>query len=661
MLKWPMERASDQPRDLFVGQVLESAYQPGVSYRLEQKLGEGGTALAYLARRASPQGESQVVIKIILPQIVAESDERALTIIKKEAVALGRLNERVPPTPFVVRLMDTGTVPFRSHARTLQLPFIALEYVHGGLEGATLEERVEYSLKATGFAFDPERAARVILSLAKGLDEIHTVGVVHRDLSPGNVLCCGAGESEMFKISDFGIARPMGLSATFGNMLIGTPGYLAPEQIVPQTEGGVGPTTDIFSFAGIVYYVLTGDRLFNARSAMQALLAARAPERRSLLDSPTLPYELREREAACQAIDLAIARATSPDPKLRPHSAQRFAESLLPWVTFQASHSRPSHRWVTSMDPLRSRELVIETNWMVRHPPGDDRIVLHVAWNAAGHALAATTRALEYWDGTRWVDLPQAGLPAPGSLRVVERTSAAAWVIGGEHAQLFEYSRDGVRELFRGPDLDVTFTGLTPDFEDVAVILGSKPGSPPLLYAVVGKHWLRPLPVPDAAMLTGVARIDETRWLVVGRGTDGRPYAAYYRPLDWQLDRLRVPAGRSLLGAASRPERNTAVAVGVGGACLDIDDGAPSQDLHTERPDLSCVAIDPLGRHWAAGPGRVWSRRTSGDWNPVWQHDAWQPPFVSIMAEIGTVIAMTVDGAVLECRSLLLDKTSPAF
>ena len=43
------------------------------------------------------------------------------------------------------------------------------------------------------------------------------------------------------------------------------------------------------------------------------------------------------------------------------------------------------------------------------------------------------------------------------------------------------------------------------------------------------------------------------------------------------------------------------------------------------------------------------------------QHAAWQPPFVSIMAEIGTVIAMTVDGAVLECRSLLLDKTSPAL
>jgi serine/threonine protein kinase len=654
-----MERASDKPRDLFVGQVLQSAYQPGVSYRLEQKLGEGGTAAAYLARCASPAGESQVVIKIILPQVVAESDERALTIIKKEAVALGRLNERVPPTPFVVRLLDTGSVPFRSHGRDLHLPFIALEYVHGGLEGATLEDRVEYSLKATGFAFDPERAARLILSLAKGLDEIHAVGVVHRDLSPGNVLCCGAGESEMFKISDFGIARPAGLSATFGNMLIGTPGYLAPEQIAPQ-EVGVGPATDIFSFAGIVYYVLTGDPLFSARSVTQALLAARAPERRSVLDSPTLAYELREREAACQAIDLAIARATSQDPRLRPKSAQRFAESLLPWVTLRAN-GRPSRRWVSSMDPLRSRELVIETNWMVRHPPGDDRIALRIGWNAAGHALAATTRGLEYWDGTRWSELGQAGLPPPGSLRLVERTSAATWVIGGEHAVLFEYSRDGVRELFRGPDPAVTFTALTPDFDDIAVIVGTKANCPPLLHAMVGKRWLRPLPVSEASMLTSVARIDDAHWLVVGRGTDGNPYAAVYRPLDWQLERLPVPEGRVFLGSASRPERNMAVAVGVGGACLELEEGTVTPRSLVDRPDLSCIAIDPLGQQWAAGPGRVWSRRNSGEWSAVWAHDAWQPPFVSIMAEIGTVIAMTVDGAVLECRSQLLDKTSPAL
>lgn len=654
-----MRPASDPPRDLFVGQVLESAYQPGVSYRLEKKLGEGGTALAYLSRRVSPVGESQAVIKIILPQLVAESDERALTIIKKEAVALGRLNERVPPTPFVVRLLDTGSVAFQSAQRLLQLPFIALEYVHGGLEGATLDERVEYSIKATGFSFDPERAARLIRGLAKGLDEIHAVGVVHRDLSPGNVLCCGSGETELFKISDFGIARPAGLSVTFGNMLVGTPGYLAPEQIVSQDGDTISARTDIFSFAAIAYFVLTGEPLFNARTAVAALMLTRAAERRSLLDAATLPYELREREAACQAIDLAIARATSLDPKQRPPSAQRFADSLLPWI--ESRSTRPSRRWVSSMDPLRSRELVLETNWMVRHPPGDERLVLHVAWNAAGHALATTTQGLAYWDGTRWCDLPTDNLPPPGSLRVVERLTPATWVVGGSNATLFEYSRDGVRELFRGPDRDVTFSALTTGFDDVAVVLGTKPGSPPLLHALVGKHWLRPLPVMDAAMIADLSRIDDERWLVVGRGHDGRPYAAYYRPLDWQLDPLPVPEGRALLACASSPDRQAAVAVGIGGACLEIEGGAANPRTLLDRTDLSCIASDALGRHWAAGPGSVWSRRASGQWQCVWQHAAWQPPFVSIMAEIGTVSAMTVDGAVLECRSTLLDKTYPAI
>ncbi|HEY3254262.1 MAG TPA: serine/threonine-protein kinase, partial [Polyangiaceae bacterium] len=617
-----------------------------------------GTALAYLTRRLSPLGESQAVIKIILPQLVAESDERALTIIKKEAVALGRLNERVPPTPFVVRLLDTGSVAFQSGNRLLQLPFIALEYVHGGLEGATLEERVEYSVKATGFSFDPERAARLIRGLAKGLDEIHAVGVVHRDLSPGNVLCCGSGETELFKISDFGIARPAGLSVTFGNMLVGTPGYLAPEQIVSQGDS-IGAYTDIFSFAAIVYYVLTGDPLFDARTAVSALMLSRAPERRSLLDATTLPYELRDRDAACQAIDLALARATSLDPKLRPQSAQRFADSLLPWI--ESRSSRPSRRWVSSMDPLRSRELVIETNWMVRHPPGDERLVVNVAWNAAGHALATTTRGLAYWDGTRWCDLPSENLPPAGSLRVVEPLTPATWVVGGSNATLFEYSRDGVRELFRGPDREVTFNALTTGFDDIAVVLGNKPGSPPLLYTLIGKRWLRPLPVSEASLIADLTRVDDERWLVVGRGHDGRPYAAYFRPLDWQLDRLPVPEGRALLACASSPERQTAVAVGIGGACLELDGDVSNPRTLAERPDLSCIAIDALGRHWAAGPGRVWSRRTSGEWSCVWQHTAWQPPFVSIMAEIGTVIAMTVDGAVLECRSTLLDKTQPAI
>lgn len=652
-------RQSLDVRDVFLGEVLESALQPGVSYRLEQKLGEGGTAVAYLAKRHGHDGEWPTVIKIIQPHIVKDSSERALTIIKKEAVALGRLNERMPPTPFVVRLLDTGSMQFKPFGKGLELPWIALEYVHGGLEGTTLQDRVRYSVRETGFAFDPSRAARVVHALAKGLDEIHAVGVVHRDAHPGNVLCCGAGETEIFKISDFGIARPIGLNATFGGASVGTPGYMSPEQL--DDRGTLGPWSDLFSLAAIVFYVLTGENLFEGRTAAAAAAATKSPQRRSLLDVPTLAFELREREAACIAIDLALARASSPIPRDRPKTGRAFAESLLPWLSLDPNTARPSRRWMGSMEALRSRELVVETNWTVRHPPGDDRLVTNVAWDSAGNALALTTRGPSFWDGTRWLDLPAYGLPPPDSIRFVERLGAASWLIGTEGAKLLEYSRDGTRELFQGPDASIAFSAGTTDLDDLAVLIGERRGEPPLLFTLVGKRWLRPLPVTAASMLTGVARIDDERFLVVGRGADGEAYAAVYWPLHWSLERLQTPKSRAFLACASRPERKLVVAVGTDGVVVEIEDNAISARSVPSAPDMVAIAVDTLGRQWAAGRGRVYSKRIQGEFTGVWEHQAWQPPFVGIMAEVGSIVAVTVDGAVLECRSIVMDKTTPAF
>lgn len=645
-------------RDVFLGQVLESALQPGVSYRLERRLGEGATAVAYLAKRQGLGGESPTVIKIIQPHVAKDSGERALTIIKKEAVALGRLNERMPPTPFVVRLLDTGSFVFRASSKSLDLPWIALEYVHGGLEGTTLFERVRYSVKETGFAFDPARAARVVQALAKGMDEIHAVGVVHRDAHPGNVLCCGAGETELFKVSDFGIARPTGLSATFG-VAVGTPGYMAPEQY--EEHGNVGPWSDLFSLAAIVFYVLTGERLFNGRTAAATAAAVVAPGRRSLLEVPTLALELREREAACQAIDQAIARATSMSFRERPATGKLLCDSLLPWLSLEPNTARPSQRWMSSIETLRSRDLVAETNWTVRHPPGDDRLVTNVAWDASGNALALTARGPSFWDGMRWQSLPASELPAPDSIRFVERLGAASWLIGTEGAKLFEYSRDGARELFSGPDSSVAFSAGTTELDDLAVLIGERRGQPPSLFTLVGKRWLRPLPVTQASVLTGVARIDDERFLVVGRGADGEAFAAIYWPLHWSLERLQTPKSRAFLACASRPERQLVVAVGTDGVVVEIEHSGVSVRSVPSAPDMVAIAVDTLGQKWAAGRGRVYSKRVSGEFACVWEHQAWQPPFVGIMAELGSIVAVTVDGAVLECRSMVMDKTVPAL
>ena len=633
-----------------VGAIVQSEVLP-VQYRIEKILGVGGTATACLAKRIGPDGESPAVVKVILPQFVQGAGPMANTIIKKEAVALGRLNERVPPTEFVVRLLDVGTHVVELGAQRFELPWLALEFVDGGVEGTTLEQRVDYSVRETGFAFEPERAARAIANLAEGLGEIHEAGVVHRDITPNNVLCCGVGDAELFKLSDFGIARPMGMAATFGDMVLGTPGFLAPEQAT-RSDVSVGFHSDIFSFACVVFYLLTGEPYFEVDSPGDMVKAANAPVRRKLTDVPTLSFELREREPACQAIDLALARATSVDPAERPKNARTLMSSLVPWLSIAPGDARPSRRWLESYSRFAPTLPATGSSWIVRHPPGDDRVITSAAWNGAGHCLAATVRGLEYWDGTAWKTAPMEGLP--GKPTAVRRLSASSWVIATEGARLVELSHDGTRELYRAPDHELRISDIAGDLDDVAVLLCEKPNSFPMLQALVGKHWLKPLAVEDAAMLTSIARIDSDHWLVAGRDANGGAYAAIHRPLAWEIERIDAPPVRALIAAAGNPLRKAAATVGAEGAVIVADGARTSSDRIRGNPDLSAVALDVLGRPWVGGAGQIWARDSQRGWAPAWHDATWIAPFVSMFAEVNYLAAVTVDGAIVECRSSLI-------
>ncbi len=640
----------------FVGQTITSDVGPDVVYHLERGLGVGGTGTAYFAQRHTRDGRSPAVVKIIHPEIAIDAHGRATMLIQKEAVALGRLNEQVPPTPFVVRLLDTGVVEFRRGPRAIELPWLAIEYVHGGVEGTTLEQRVDYSVRQTGLAFDPLRAARALLALGTGLSEIHKVGVVHRDFTPGNVLCCGVGESEVLKISDFGIARPKGLAATFGDMLIGTPGYVAPEQAF-QDDVDVGPYTDVFSLACVIYYVLTGKAYFPADSASEALLATRKPERRTVRDTPFLAPELRANDSACDAIDAALARATHLDPKQRPEDARAFAAGLIPWITEKPRSVRPNRRLMDSYMRLRVTDTIPGWTWTVRHPPGADRIVTSVGWDGDGHCLAVTTRGLAYWTGTDWIPAPMSDLPVPDGLKFVTRTAPGQWLVGSECATLAEYSRHGVGRVVRGPDESIAFTAASGDLEDLAAVVGEKAGSPPLLYGVAGGHWLRPLPLNHAAFVTGIARYDERRWLVVGRGHDGYGFAGVYSPLLWEILPIRVPPVRSLVACSSQIDRGVALAVGSDGIVIRLERGQVTGTMLDGQPHVASAAVDVLDREWAGGAGRLWVSPAGGSrWTLVFEEKSWEVPFTSILADVGLVVAMTADGGILECRSSILDQ-----
>jgi serine/threonine protein kinase len=637
---------------------IRSQLQPNVAYRLKRLLAVGGTARAYYALRQGPEGEAPVVMKIILPNVVRDGGDTALLVIRKEAVALGRLNERIPPSPYVVRLVDTGVIEWTHEDVPLTLPWLAVEYVDGGAEGSALDERVAYSMRLSGFAFDPERAARATYAIAQGLDEIHAVGVVHRDVTPANVLCCGSGETEIFKIADFGIARPVGLKATFGELAIGTPGYLAPEQSM-LTKDTIGQHTDIFAFAAALFFLLTGEHYFTARNVIDAYQQALSKNRRSLIGTRGLCQELRDQPQFVQAIDAALARATSANIEERPKSASIFADSVLPWLSRQPHSIQLSSRWIDSIHALRDTSVATRRTWMIRHTPGERRIVLSAAWNAAGHCLATTPSGLDYFDGTIWSHVSDQSHFDAERMHFVKRYKPTSWLIGTSGARLVEIDRQGVTVVAQGPDRDVDFLALDGQFDDICVIIARVENKPALLCTLVGRRWLKPFKLEGVAHVSALARIDDESWLVAGRTLLGEAWAAIYEPLKLELRPMELPGIRALLACASRQGERHAIAVGTDGAWVDARPENVSCQRVPGNPDFSCVTMDAAGRCWGASRGQVWSRDDDGSIRCIWQNKEWKAPFVSMHAETGNVMAVTVDGGVIEGRVSSSDSLPP--
>jgi serine/threonine protein kinase len=629
------------------GRIIESEVQAGVRYFIERHVGEGGMGQAYLARREAPEGAGPVVVKVVRPT-VGEGRISAELLAQKEAVALGRLNERVPPGPFVVRFIDTGAARIFGEQLT---PWIAIEFVHGGVEGTTLEDRVTYSLHKTRYAFDPVRAAHAIRCLAAGLAAIHGVGVIHRDLTPGNVLCCGFGESEIFKISDFGLARPEGLGRTFAGIGVGTVGYAAPEQ--SGDAQSTSPQTDVFAFACVVFYMLTGKHYFDGESPLSAYTAMQGKERASLLEAPFLSPELRARPDACRAIDAALARATEKTPETRPRTADELANAVIPWLGDVPSGPRSSRRLMGTLVGVTQPSDLAGWSWIVRQRPRDDLVIQSAAWDTDGHCFAFTPRGPLFWNGQAWVGATGVLTELPRGMTFARRCEAGGWLVGGSSGMLAVFGTDGVRELAQAPDGRVEFIDGNGQLDDLVVAVGRRAGESPTLWAMSGGRWLKPMPLANVASIAALARFDDERWLVSGRTTQGVGFAALYEPLQWALHELEAPGTRAYMGAASSLEREIGLIVGSEGHVLRFDaDGLTTSRIHG-APDLSAAALDVLDREWVTSLGTLWTRAFSlgESWRPAWSDNTWGAPFVSLMADAGLVVAMTADGGIVEGRS----------
>ncbi len=608
----------------------------GGRFAIDQWLGSGGMGTVYKA--IDQQTGEQAVVKLIHPSFVGRDGKGAALAVLKEATALGALDARRSPN--VVRLLGTGTIVADVLAgETLELPWIAIEYVAGGPDGTNLEERVGHAVRTTGCGFDAIRGARAIEGIARGIEAVHAVHVVHRDVKPANILCAGSGNDEIYKLADFGVSRPLGVAGTFGGLLVGTPGY-APPELMAIAEPEIGPWTDVFGFASLIFFLLGGDQYFPLTNIRDSLRAVRSAERRSLADARCVYPDLRDDAAAIRVIDGALAKATVASARVRTQSASELAQPIIRAL-----------RKVGSRASLPSIGLDSGFRWTVRRPPQPAGVALSAAFDGATRCLARTDEGMFLYDGDRFGPDPLEGCPALPPIHFVERIGEGRWLVGGDRATFAVCGTHGVEDVVKGSDESVRFELFSGDLGDLSILVGTREGGVPALYALVGRHWLKPLPLQDAPTLAGIARVDATRWMLAGKLVGDRPFCALYAPLGWDVARLSTEGRAPLVAVAGDVPRRTGLAVASDGTAIVVGHGEPAIVRVQSGARLGVAHVDVVGRLWIAGPGRIWMRAPNEtQFRCVFEADD-DKPFVALSSEGETLLALTSDFVIVKGRA----------
>ncbi len=335
---------ADGPSDRHDEEPLPPPEVPG--YELLGEIGRGGMGVIYKARQ---EGLNRTVaLKMISAGAHASAEERAR--LRTEAEAAARLQH-----PNIVQIYEVGSAA--------GVPYVALEYMAGGNLAAALD----------GTPLPPRVAAELVELLARAVQAAHEQGILHRDLKPANILLsrrwgarAGPGEGGVrtgerggpgrsrggetagerhdapsappgFKITDFGLAKDLsgrGAQTTTGAIL-GTPGYMAPE----QAQGGskhVGPAADVYALGAILYETLTGRPPFKAATVLDTLVQVRTQE----VVSPDLLQQNLPRDLVTICLK-SLAR----EPTRRYASAAALADDLQRFLTDKPIAARPVTSW----------------------------------------------------------------------------------------------------------------------------------------------------------------------------------------------------------------------------------------------------------------------------------------------------------------------------
>ncbi len=306
-------------KDTLVGQIVADRYL------IHHRVGEGGMGVVYRAEHIGLKKD--VAVKILLPELGAI--EGVVKRFEREARSMSRLDH-----PGVVRVTDFGST--KDH-----LLFLVMDFIDG--------EPLGDLIARTG-RLEPGRAVHLVRQVLLALDHAHSLGVVHRDLKPDNIMVMNPDSaSENTKILDFGIAKILEDSSedkkplTVAGTVFGTPEYLSPEQAAGDPAD---IRADLYTVGVILYELVTGERPFKAKNRMELIkkhISADPKPITNVLPISEIPEDL----------DTVILKAMAKDPDDRYQTAMELYNDLsaLPMehraVTFWPSQSQP-----TGVNPL---------------------------------------------------------------------------------------------------------------------------------------------------------------------------------------------------------------------------------------------------------------------------------------------------------------------